>query len=124
MQMEMYREKKRNKTAKAKRVILILFKMFPKDIFGHFHHAVNLILFFFAFTFFNTSRINETSSGLKRSPCRFAFVISASITGASSFPDFPFVCFAAVLISSSLSGSIVFIAGWFIQFSIVKISFR
>ena len=94
MQMEMYREKKRNKTAKAKRVILILFKMFPKDIFGHFHHAVNLVLFFFAFT------------------------------GASSFPDFPFVCFAAVLISSSLSGSIVFIAGWFIQFSIVKISFR
>ena len=46
------KEKKRNKTAKAKRVILILFKMFPKDIFGHFHHAVNLILFFFAFTFF------------------------------------------------------------------------
>ena len=38
--------------AKAKRVILILFKMFSKYIFGHFHHAVNLILFFFAFTFF------------------------------------------------------------------------
>ena len=29
------REKKRNKTAKAKRVILILFKMFSKYIFGH-----------------------------------------------------------------------------------------
>ena len=82
------REKKRNKTAKAKRVILILFKMFPKDIFGHFHHAVNLIFSSLLLPSFNTSRINETSSGLKRSPCRFAFVIRASMTGASSFRIF------------------------------------
>ncbi len=45
----------------------------------------------FVFPSFNISRINETSSGEKRIPCLDALVISASMTGARSRPDFPFV---------------------------------
>ena len=58
------------------------------------------------FPSFIISRIRLTSSGENRIPCLFAFVIRASIMGASSRPDFPEVLDAAILISSSLAGSI------------------
>ena len=58
------------------------------------------------FPSFIISRIRLTSSGEKRIPCLFAFVIRASIMGASSRPVFPEVLDAAILISSSFAGSI------------------
>src|SRR5699024_5969590 len=53
-----------------------------------------------------------------------ALVISASMIGARSRPDLPEVFSAAIRISSSLTGSIFFIAGLFIHSFIFLISLR
>ena len=75
------------------------------------------------FPSFRISRIRETSSGEKWIPCLLAPVIRASMTGARSRPDFPFVRAAAIRISSSFAGSMFFSAGSFIHSSTVIISF-
>lgn len=75
------------------------------------------------FPCFNISSISVTSSGEKRIPCLLAPVMRASMTGARSLPDLPFVLSAAIRISSSFAGSRFFIAGLFIQSSIDIISF-
>ena len=71
------------------------------------------------FPCFSISRIRVTSSGVNWIPCLFALVIKASMTGARSFPVLPEVFDAAIRISSSLAGSIFFIAGLFIHSSAV-----
>ena len=93
-------------------------KMFSEYSSGHFHHPVDLSCSSGDFPSFRTSRIRETSSGVKRSPFLLALVIRLSMTGARLRPVLPWVCCAASLISSSLAGSIDFIAGWFIHCSI------
>ena len=69
----------------------------------------------FDFPSFKSSKINEISSGEKRIPFLFAFVIRARRIGARSLPDFPFVFAAAVRISSSFAGSIFCNIGCSIQ---------
>lgn len=82
----------------------------------------------FDFPSFRSSRISEISSGEKRIPFLFAFVIRASRTGARSLPDFPLVFVAAVRISSSFTGSIFCNIGCsiqlFIYYSLQKIVFQ
>ena len=50
------------------------------------------------FPSFKMSRIKVISSGVKRIPCLLAPLMRAIIIGANSFPDFPEVLEAAVLI--------------------------
>ena len=87
MQMEMYREKKRNKTAKAKRVILILFKMFPKDIFGHFHPAMKTIDPLKLELIRTAAKQTKGKSGNELAPVMLALITNANRQGLRFNPD-------------------------------------
>ena len=81
--------------------------------FGQFYQFASALLLIFLLL--KSSKINEISSGEKRMPFLFAFVIRARRIGARSLPDFPFVFVAAVRISSSFAGSIFCNIGCSIQ---------
>ena len=78
----------------------------------------------FPYELFKISRTKDISSGEKVIPFLWALLIRDIMTGASDFPFFPSVCFAASFISSSFTGSIFFSAGWFNHSFIVKNSFH
>lgn len=77
----------------------------------HLHHLVNLLLLFGGASLFQDVEDERHFLRSELDPFLFALVMSAIITGASDLPLLPAVCFAASRISSSLTGSIPFIAG-------------